>query len=259
VPDLRTEVIALLRTHFSEEAAAGFPHLKCIPQTKVIQFLDYFANISKADQAALLDALALRAETHFFAIQDRVFPRLPAFDCYWQAITSLGPFFGGYRYTGVKMMNSVAKCKEEGGLEGFMKNSSGLALQPRPDLLPDLRYLIPAKAPLLRKLLDAALKRHGFVRDKGVRGGQLKYNGPSGATFWPDFGSRMGQLCYGVSIRRDGIKVVRVSYELLWGQPGGWDYLTEENAERSINLLPELVGDVIHLAEEVQGRIRRGA
>ena len=259
MPDLRTEIIALLRTHFSEEAAAGFPHLKCIPQTKVIQFLDYFASLSQADQAALLDALALRAETSFFPGRDRVFPRPPAFDRYWQAITSLGPFFGGYRYTAVKMMNSVAKCKEEGGLEGFMKNSSGLALQPRPDLLPDLRYLIPAKAPLLRKLVDAALKRHGFVRDKAFPDGQRKYDGPSGATFWPDFGSRMGQLCYWVNIRGDGFNLVHLGYEGLWGQPGGWDYLTEENAERSINLLPELVARVIHLANEVQGCISRGA
>jgi hypothetical protein len=138
-----------------------------------------------------------------------------------------------------------------------MKNSSGLALQPRPDLLPDLRYLTPAKAPLLRKLLDATFKRHGFARDKGGRGGQLKYNGRSGATVWPDFGSYMGQLCYGVSIRCDNVNVVRLSYEQLWGQPGGWDYLTEENAERSIDLLPELVGCMIHLTEEVQGRTRR--
>jgi hypothetical protein len=259
VPDLRTEVIALLRTQFGEEAAAGFPRLKRVPQTKVIQFLDYFASISKADQAALLDALALRAETHFFAGRDRVFPSTPAFDRYWQAVTSLGPLFGGYRYTDVKMMSMAAKCKEEGGLEGLMKNSSGQALQPRPDLLPDLSYLIPAKAPLLRKLLDAALRRNDFVQDKSGRAGQLKYNGPSGATVWPDFGSRMGQLCYGVSIRGDGFNVVRLGYELLWGQPGGWDYLTEENAERSINLLPELVGSLIHLAEKVQGRISRGA
>jgi hypothetical protein len=38
-----------------------------------------------------------------------------------------------------------------------------------------------------------------------------------------------------------------LSYELLWGQPGGWDYLTEENAARSVDLLPELTDAVVRL------------
>jgi hypothetical protein len=40
-----------------------------------------------------------------------------------------------------------------------------------------------------------------------------------------------------------------LSYELLWGQPGGWDYLTEENAARSIDLLPDLIDTLAHLLQ----------
>jgi hypothetical protein len=257
VVDLRSEIIALLQTHFREEAVAGFPRLHRIPQTKTIQFLDYFASLGKAEQEALLDALALRGETCFFPGRDRVFPSAPAFDRYWMQVTSLGPFFGGYRYTDVKMLSALAKCKEEGGLEGFLKNASELALQPRRDLLPDLSYLTPAKAPLVRRLVDAALKRRGFVRDKARRSGELKYDGLAGVTIHLDFGSYMGQLCYTVSIHSENIKVFRLNYELLWGQPGGWDYLTEENAERSIDLLPELVACVIRLTEQVNDRTPR--
>ncbi|HEY2295753.1 MAG TPA: hypothetical protein VGM86_34045 [Thermoanaerobaculia bacterium] len=56
----------------------------------------------------------------------------------------------------------------------------------------------------------------------------------------------MGQVCYSVGdIRSHGT----LSYELLWGQPGGWDYLTEENAARSVNLLPELIDELARLLQ----------
>jgi hypothetical protein len=42
-----------------------------------------------------------------------------------------------------------------------------------------------------------------------------------------------------------------MSYEAMWSQPGGWDYLTEENAERSIDFLPELVDYLESLAARV--------
>ena len=41
--NMQSDIVALLRADFGEEAEAGFPHLRRIPQTKVVQFLDYFA------------------------------------------------------------------------------------------------------------------------------------------------------------------------------------------------------------------------
>jgi|tagenome__1003787_1003787.scaffolds.fasta_scaffold20937910_3 hypothetical protein len=71
-----------------------------------------------------------------------------------------------------------------------------------------------------------------------TKGAEHEYVHSSGLPVQVDFGSRMGQLCYRVGdVRSHGA----LSYELLWGQPGGWDYLTEENAARSIDLLPELI------------------
>jgi hypothetical protein len=49
------------------------------------------------------------------------------------------------------------------------------------------------------------------------------------------------------------IKVFRLSYERLWDANLGWDYLTEENAARSIDLLMELI---IYLAD-LAGRVNR--
>lgn len=38
--DVKSHIVALLRADFGEEAETGFPHLRRIPQTKVVQFLD---------------------------------------------------------------------------------------------------------------------------------------------------------------------------------------------------------------------------
>ncbi len=261
VSDLSSNIIDLLRAAFAEEAAAGFPRLQRVPQTKAIQLLDYFASLGAADQAGLLDALALRGAIQFLPGHGGSMPSAPAFDRYWAAITSQGPFVGGYRYCDVKFLSMVPKVEEFGGYEGWINNYqkpwvSERALQPRKDLLPDLDCLKPAKAPLLRKLLTAAFGQLGFTSERRA-GGEQKYVGPSGVAVAVDFGSYLGQVCYGVSITCGQIKVVRVSYESLWSQPGGWDYLTEENAQRSIELLPELVEYLTGLTERVNGLTKR--
>ncbi len=252
-------MIASVRAHLGQEAEAGFPHLKRIPFTKTIQFLDYFASLHAADRADLLDALALRGEAHFFPGRDRLFPSPPAFERYWTAMTSPGPFVGGYRYVDVKSLIMIPKVPEFGGYDGWIKSSGafGLALQPRADLLPNMDCLKPARAPLLRKLADAALKQRGFIREKALPGGEQKYVLSSGVVVRLDFASRfLGQLRYAVSVLSAEIKAVGLSYESFWGQPGGWDYLTEENAPRSIDLLPEVIAHLIRLVDGVNERAK---
>jgi hypothetical protein len=104
---------------------------------------------------------------------------------------------------------------------------------------------VPARAPELRKLVKSALLARGFTAVV-TKGAEHDYVHPSGIPVHVDFGSRLGQLHYWVGdIRSPGA----LSYELLWGQPGGWDYLTEENAARSVDLLPELIDAVARLLE----------
>jgi hypothetical protein len=77
--------------------------------------------------------------------------------------------------------------------------------------------------------------------------------GGSKITVWVDFNSRLGQLVYGVSVinGEHTIKFSRLFYERLWDANLGWDYLTEENAARSIDLLVELVVYLTNLADRV--------
>jgi hypothetical protein len=205
----------------------------------------------------LLDALALRGSVLFDRRPGASFPPAPAFDRYWSAVTSQGPFTGGYRYCDVKFLASIPSIPEFGGYEGWIENyqkpwASELALTPREDLLPDMTCLKPARAPLLRKLVSAALKGRGFTLET-TRGAEQKYVGAAGDKVRVDFGSRVGQICYSVSAARSDIRIVMMSYESLWSQPGGWDYLTEENAARAASLLPELVEYLIGLTERAAG------
>ena len=52
-----------------------------------------------------------------------------------------------------------------------------------------------------------------------------------------------GQMHYGITAKIFDLNILaqRLTYEALWGTNTGWDYLTEENAPRSIDLLCELV------------------
>jgi hypothetical protein len=46
--------------------------------------------------------------------------------------------------------------------------------------------------------------------------------------------------------------VIATAYEHFFGMGGGRDYLTEENAELAIGLLPELLRRLVTLRNEVQ-------
>ena len=96
--DMQSGIVALLRADFGEEVGAGFPHLRTIPQTKVVQFLDYSASLGPDDQSALLDALALRGSVLFDLRAGAAFPPAPAFDRYWSAVTSHWSEPGGWDY-----------------------------------------------------------------------------------------------------------------------------------------------------------------
>lgn len=156
----------------------------------------------------------------------------------------------------------VAKTRELGGLAGWIntRGFSGLALEPRQDLLPDLRYLQAPKPAALRTLVDAAFRKLFAAERSSAGGGNWRYTGSLGEdrlTVWLDLGSQVSQLRYGVTVENPAhtIRVVRVSYESLWLHHLGWDYLTEENATRSVDLLAEQVVCIARLAERINSTV----
>jgi hypothetical protein len=257
--DLFSNIATLVRSDFAAQAAAGFPRLARTPCTSIVKFLDYFEAQSPADRDALLEVLARLGAMKFLPppLISREYQELrtshPAYVRFWAAMQS-ERFARGYRYEGVKMTRMMARDPET--VAAVAKIRATLDWQPRDDppaaLVPDpnLAHLNPAKAPLLRKLVKQALVRLFAAETKKLPGGETGFTGTiegTKLTVWVDFGSMSAQLRYGVSIpdEQRRIFVPRLSYEDLWITNLGWDYLTEENATASIELLGK---QIIYLA-----------
>jgi hypothetical protein len=257
--DLRANVESLLRAELADEAAAGFPRLTRTPHTDIIWLLDYYDGLAAAERTALLDALArFGAGCFFLRLGERVPEADPALARCREARERPGGK-GGTRYTDVKMLCMDKSMREPGNYhESWRQNFTALHFRPRADLLPDLGHLKAAKATLLRKLVNAALTRLFAPQIVKQPGGACKYVGPYGngeLTVRVDFGSSLSPLRYEVTLKNAAhpLPVVRLSYELFWGASMGWDYLTEENAARSVDFFAEQVAYLANLVERFNG------
>ncbi|HEV3110922.1 MAG TPA: hypothetical protein VGY99_10550 [Candidatus Binataceae bacterium] len=263
--DLLSAIAALLLTKLGEEVHAGFPNLSRIPSTGAIKFLDHFASLTPAERGPLLEVMARLGAMQFFPIQqisaehERLRTNDPAYTKFWAAMQS--PAFGyGLRYCDLKMARMMLNDRQS--LDAMAKMRSTLGWQPRDDppkeLVsdPDLRRVQPAKAPLLRKLVKGALTELLSAKRTKVAGGEMVYSGslenrPLAVSV--DFGSRLGQLRYGVkaAIPERNLRVFQLTYEVFWGANLGWDYLTEENVARSIDLFCDRLRFLMRLIEQI--------
>ena len=96
----------------------------------------------------------------------------------WTPQILRGLLSGVTRYTDLKMLCADPSFREPGGYHvSWREHLTARHFQPRPDLLPDLDQMKPAKAPLLRKLVAAALTNSlGFKSEKRP-GGVIKFVG----------------------------------------------------------------------------------
>jgi hypothetical protein len=238
---------ALLRRELAKEADAGFPHLSTIPATGVVQFVDYCGDLDAKHRAALLDDLARHAACYV----DRVAkPPSAAIDRMRAALKGPSEFVGGWRYTDVRFLASVPKIPQFGGMEAWLRSYGARAQQPRADLIPDTEKLVPAKAPLLRKLANAVLEGGGY--ESTAMGGSMRYLSADRTLVDVDFGSRLGQLRWSVALgamkaTHGLVELPFFSYEGFWGLASDWDVLTEENAQRCVARLPALVREAVRL------------
>jgi len=120
----------------------------------------------------------------------------------------------------------------------------------------DVTRLHPAKAPQLKKLVKPLLQGLLNAKEEKMPGGTIKYDGALEGTplhVRVDYAARDVQMIYAMSIPDPQRKVVVIgtAYEYFFGMGGGWDYITEENAEASVGLLPELIRRVVTLRNDV--------
>ena len=255
---------ALVKHEFDAEAAAGFRTLRHIPSSGVIRLLDHLDTLDKAALSALLDAQTRVAALCFFPgpLITGAYEKLrvePALALRQEAMQSL-PFSMGLRYGDLRMSRMMLNDAES--MRHMAATRTTLRFVPRDDPPPELLDGVaisdchPAKAPQLRKLLNPMLGDLLSAKPEKKLGGELVYRGaldgvPLAVSII--FSNRFGQMHYAVSwaMRERGFFAQRLSYEALFGTNTGWDYLTEENAARSIELLGQLIRSLAGLFSRV--------
>jgi hypothetical protein len=262
-----SELAALVRAELAEEVDAGFPTLSRIPCTGIVKFLDNFATLAPGDRIALLDALARLGALQFFPApliakaHEQLRTTDPALIRLHDGLRSQALAYG-LRYLDVRMARAALRDPES--MAYMARTRAALDFQPRDDppeslvSTTDIRDIQTVRAPELRKLLNPMLlKRLGAKPQKRI-GGELIYEGMIGDIALRVsiiFSNLYAQMTYGVgwSVRERGLLTQRLGfgYESLWGASTGWDYLTEENAARSIDLLDELLLRLARLLERI--------
>ena len=166
----------------------------------------------------------------------------------------------GLRYQSIRMAKAMLSDAESVAM--MQQTRSMLGYAPRDDApLPlvndaDVTKLHPAKAPQLKKLVKPLLQGLLSAKEQKMPGGTMKYDGAFHGIpliVRVDYAAGDGQMIYAVSIPdpEHKVAVIGTNYESFFGMGGGWDYITEENAETSVRLLPELLFHVVTLRNEV--------
>jgi hypothetical protein len=244
--DVRADMTEWLRTEFAAEQASGFARLKRVPDTQVIRFLDHFGSLDPVGQSELIAILVEWSSHNFLGAP----PPNPIYEHFVKA-TAFPGRAGGLRYTGVNLLSGLAKGTTHGALPGLFQSQgiTGLALVPPEGLVRDSADLVPVKPTSLRRLVSVGLANRfaPHVTDMGSE--SWRYEGLlDGCMVTLDirFSGRMGrpQLSYRAAVRGMGHEIISpiLGFESTLGVGfGRWNYLTVENAERSVALLTEFV------------------
>lgn len=259
-------IAALVREELAGEMAAGFPTLLRVPSTGVIRLLDHLTTLSPAAIDELIAAEAHLAALHFFPAP-LIATAHEALRTSERAILQLGAAFKspafayGLRYLDLRMHR--AAMRDPQSVAELAKTRARLDFQPRDDLperlvgTTPIREVETTKAPELRKLLNQMLTKRQRLTAGKRAGGELLYEGTvAGVPLRLSiiFSNLYAQMTYGVfwSAREHGLLAQRLTYEVLWGAGGGWNYLTAENAPRSIDLLEELLLRLAKLCARIE-------
>lgn len=260
------QIVSWIRDHMHAEADAGYPLLKRIPSTHATACFDHLESSSSAERQELLEAHARVAALGFVLTapaQQEILQLVnsnPALVKYREAMLR-GPLAMGLRYQSIRMAKAMLNDAQSVAM--MQQTRSTLSYVPRDDApVPlvndaDIAKLHPAKAPQLKKLMKPLLQGLLSAKEEKLPGGTMKYDGALDGTplrVRVDYSARDVQMLYAVSIPDPERKVVVIgtSYEHLFGIGGGWDSITEENAETSIRLLPELLHRLVTLRNGVK-------
>jgi hypothetical protein len=257
--DSRRILVDWLRAEFAAEQSSGFARLRRIPDTRVIRFLDTFTGLSPTEQSEVVDTLT---EWSSYGFLDQLRP--PAVVERFSRCTAPPALAEGIRYTGVNLLAGLVKTRQYGSLERWLtaQGTTGLAAQPSEHLARRLEDLKPIKIPTLRRLVQRAFAARFATASQDMGSEFWRYQGTLGETAVSveiRYSGRMTrpQLQYGVEVAHPDVRrrLGGITFEGVLGVGfGWWDYLTVENAERSVALLCDLVEYAARLPERLPRR-----
>jgi hypothetical protein len=255
VRDEQAGLTEWLRSEFTAEQNAGFPRLKCVPDTHVIRFLDHFDSLDRDGQSELVTILVDWSSHNLLGTLPN-----PCYEQFSKATTFPG-LKGGLRYTGVNLLAGLAKGTSGEALSGFFQSQgvTGLAMEPPAELVRDSSDLVPVSIPYLRRLVHTTLADLFATQTTDIGSEMWRYEGRlEGVEVKLDiqFSGRMGrpQLSYNAAVQGMGRSFVspNLCFESTLGVGfGRWDYITKENAVRSVALLAELIRWLAQLPERL--------
>jgi hypothetical protein len=161
----------------------------------------------------------------------------------------------------VTLLAGLAKDDKNGGLPGWLQTTGviGLATHPAEHLARGIDDLVPVKIPSLRRLVKAEFTKRFATTAEDIGSESWRYQGtlgPSSVDVWIRYSAKMGrpQLAYQVRVKQGETTLTppNLCFESVLGAGfGNRDYLTQDNAERSVDLLGELVEYVARLPERL--------
>ncbi|WP_297053428.1 hypothetical protein [Thermosynechococcus sp. M55_K2018_012] len=252
--DSRTILVGWLRSQFAEEKSTGFARLRRVPDTHVIRFLDHFASLNEVEQTSIA---AVLSEWASYPLSGTPLPQT-IYEQFARA-TAIPGRSGGLRYTNVNLLAGLKK--KHGDLVNWFQSRGigGMALQLPELLVRDVSELVPVKPASLRRLVRTAFAQRFAATDRDMGSEIWCYDGTLGESsvrVMVRYSGRMSrpQLDYQVQVRSaNQVRTLPpLCFESVLGVGfGQWDYLTTVNAERSVELLGELVESVVNFAERL--------
>ncbi|PPD44430.1 MAG: hypothetical protein CTY15_06855 [Methylocystis sp.] len=243
------------------EAKARFPLLRGCPNTAAIARLAFLDTLSPADRTAFAGQLSDLAEAQTanqaMTLEDRgaLMRTLPLAEAFLGAAGTRSPSHG-VAFLPVKLYAGVCKDTGVGGFEGWAKMVAmpEAAQAPCPAHAASRDELVPVAPRRLRKLIDDSMSARFGAKAERVSSDHTRYAAPlPGGQFTIDirFASGMGpsyQFDYHFGARMtNGRSVWMQSYESVWLSLSRWDYVTEANAERSVDHFVRLMENCIEL------------
>ena len=244
------KLLTFFRSEFEAEERSGFARLKRVPDSRVEENLGWYQSLSAEDRSSFIDFAAHRAHSTYGFVIGAVPLDISKHPFYsrWEDPWGRFPFRTNRDVMLLRTMVSQYKMDRRRG---------------QPSCVSEEQYRFAEsvrsiKAPELRKRVQAVLDTFGFQKTDDFGGHSCVWDGQEFEVN-VDFGSRAGQLRYGItpSEFRDEARGQRhFVFESGLGMGlGWWNYIVEENVDDVFVLF----ADLIKYAANLPGRMREAS